>query len=258
MNKRVLTLTGFEFIAKAFKASYTNIAKRLNITTSSVADWASGRRSIPKDKLALLSKLFGIEEKYFKSKELSEVEKIKIEINYLERTSKRDSFILEDTITDDEGNELEVYKWHNPYEGDLRYKYEELAYEELLVRLNRVLNHDLYLDMQVHRARNHYHILSGIADLLDQDDGKEEFYGYEDITVDELQRRKKIAKKVEALRSMVHFLNGGKLLAFGKVDEFDNELFNLLRKYEVIDTAVPDLKVESDVFDQVDAAYSKE
>ncbi|WP_127490462.1 helix-turn-helix domain-containing protein [Paenibacillus ehimensis] len=59
-------MTGFEFIAKVFKASYTDIAKRLDLTTSTVADWASGRRPIPKDKLPLVSKLFRIDEEYFR------------------------------------------------------------------------------------------------------------------------------------------------------------------------------------------------
>ncbi|NQX64616.1 helix-turn-helix domain-containing protein [Paenibacillus alba] len=62
-------MTGFEFIAKAFKVSYTDIAKRLNMTPSAIADWASGRRPIPNDKLPLVSKLFRIDEEYFKKKE---------------------------------------------------------------------------------------------------------------------------------------------------------------------------------------------
>lgn len=246
-------MTGFEFIAKAFKASYTDIAKRLDLTTSTVADWASGRRPIPKGKLSLVSKLFKVDEEFFKKKELSEVEKIKIEINYLERASKRDSFHLEDIIRDDEGNDIEVYQWYNPHEGDLRYKYEELAYEELTVRLNRILNNDFNVDMQFHRARNHYHVFRDIADLLDQDEGKKEIEEYEEITEDEFLRRKKIAKKVNALSTMLKFLNGGKLVAFGKIDAFEKELFEILQKYEVIDTKQSYIEEEEDIFDQVDS-----
>ena len=247
-------MTGFEFIAKAFKASYTDIAKRLDLTTSTVADWASGRRPIPKNKLTLVSQLFKVDEEFFKKKELSGVEKIKIEINYLERASKRDSFQYEDTIRDDEGNNIEVYQWHNPHEGDLRYKYEELAYEELSVRLNRILNYDFGLDMQFHRAKNHYHIFSKITDLLDQDEGKEEIEEYEEITEDEALRRKKITKKVNALSIMLNFLNGGNLLAFGKIDAFDKELFEMLQKYGIIDTKHQDVEEKEDIFDQVDPA----
>lgn len=248
-------MTGFEFIAKAFKASYTDIAKRLDLTTSTVADWASGRRPIPKDKLSLVSKLFKVDEEFFKKKELSEVEKIKIEINYLERASKRDSFHLEETIRNEEGNNIEVYTWHNPHEGDLRYKYEELAYEELSLRLNKILNYDFQLDMQFHRARNHYNIFREIADLLDQDEGKEEIEEYEEITEDEALRRKKITKKVNALSTTLKFLNGGKLVAFGKIDAFEKELFEMLQKYEVIDTKHRNTEDKKDIFDQVDPSF---
>jgi transcriptional regulator with XRE-family HTH domain len=247
-------MTGFEFIAKAFKASYTDIAKRLELTTSTVADWASGRRPIPKDKLSLVSKLFKVDEEFFKKKELSEVEKLKIEINYLERASKRDSYHLEETIPDDEGTMIEVYRWHNPHEGDLRYKYEELAYEELSVRLSRILNYDLHLDMQFHRATNHYLVFREIADLLEQDEGKEEIEEYEDISEDEALRRKKMAKKVNALSIMLKFLNGGKLLAFGKIDAFEKELFEMLQRYGIIDTKHQHIKEIEDIFHQVDPA----
>jgi transcriptional regulator with XRE-family HTH domain len=250
-------MTGFEFIAKAFKASYTDIAKRLNITTSTVADWASGRRPIPRDKLPLVSKLFRIDEEYFKKKELSEVEKIYIEINYLERASKRDSFQLEDTIIDD-GKEIEVYSWYNPHEGDLRYKYEELAYEELYVRLKQILNYDFHLDIQFHRTKNHFQVVTQLVDLLEKDEGKQGIERYEDITEEELLSRKKISRRVDTLSTMLQFLNGGKLLAFGKIDEFDNELFNLLRKYGVINTEVPDIEEKEDIFDLVDPKYRME
>jgi transcriptional regulator with XRE-family HTH domain len=247
-------MNGFEFITKQFKVSYTDVAKKLNLATSTVADWGSGRRPIPKDKLVIVAKLFKIDQEYFKKKELTEVEKIKIEINHLERASKRDSFHLEDTITDDDdGSEIEVYKWHNPHEGDLRYKYEELAYVELSVKLNQILNHDFHLDMQFHRAKNHYHVFKKIAELLDQDEGKEEVEEYEVISEEETQRRKKVSKKVNALRVMLDFLNGGKLLGFGKIDPFDKELFELLRKYEVIDTKSRRVEEKEDIFDIVDS-----
>lgn len=248
-------MTGFEFIAKAFKASYTDIAKRLDLTTSTVADWASGRRPIPKDKLPFVSKLFRIDEEYFQKKELTEVEKIKIEINYLERASKRDTHEVEHTITDDDGNVHEAYFWYNPHEGELRYKYEELACEELVLKLKGILIHDFYLDMQYYRTTNHFEIVRKLADLLDQDEGEEGIEEYEEITEEEALRQKKVSIKVDALRSMLHFLNGGELLDFGNIDPFDQELFDLLRKYGVIDTEPPKVEELDDPFDQVDPKY---
>ncbi|MDO3682134.1 helix-turn-helix domain-containing protein [Paenibacillus ehimensis] len=248
-------MTGFEFIAKAFKASYTDIAKRLDLTTSTVADWASGRRPIPKDKLPLVSKLFRIDEEYFQKKELTEVEKIKIEINYLERASKRDTHEVEHTITDDDGNVHEAYFWHNPHEGELRYKYEELACEELVLKLRRILNYDFHLDMEYTRANDHFKVVKQLADLLAQDEGKEGNEEYEEITEEEVQRRRNVSIKVDALRSMLHFLNGGKLLGFGKIDLFEQELFDLLRKYDVIDTEPPKDKRSYEPFDQVSSKH---
>lgn len=232
-------MTGFAFIASVFKASYTDIAKKLGLTTSTVADWASGRRPIPSDKLDVLTKLFRIDQEFFCKKELTEVEKIKIEINYLERVSKRDSFELEETITDDDGIQHQVYTWHNPYEGDLRYKYQELACEELLQRISGILYLDEYLELQTYRSKNHYHLLRYTADLLEQDgtvEGNEEF---EEVTDEEVERQKKISKKVNALGIMLQFLNGGNLLAFGQNDTFSEALFYLLREHEIIDTEPP-------------------
>lgn len=248
-------MNGFEFIAKAFKASYTDIAKRLNLTTSTVADWASGRRPIPKDKLPLVSQLFKIDEEYFTKKELTQVEKIKIEINYLERASKRNSEPIPDTITDDDGNRIEVYRWFDPHEVDLRYKYEELAYERLLERVKKILYHDLYLDMQYYRSRNHFHVVRQLADLLEQDEGKEENEEYEVLSEEEAIRWKKVAVRVDALNSMLKFLNGGKLLAIGEDDPFENELFHLLRKYEVIDSEEQKVEKKEEPFDLVDPKY---
>lgn len=251
-------MTGFEFIAKAFKASYTDIAKKLNLTTSTVADWASGRRPIPKDKLPLVSRLFKIDEEYFKKKELTQIEKIKIEINYLERASKRDSEQVPDTIIDDDGNQIEVYSWFNPHEVDLRYKYEELEYEKLYERLRKILDHDFHLEIQFYRSKNHFHVVRQLADLLEQDEGKEEIEEHEEITEEEAMRRKKVSVKVDALSSMLKLLNSGKLLAFGEDDPFEKELFNLLCKYEVIDTEEHVVDKKEEPFDLVDPKHRVE
>lgn len=250
-------MTGFEFIAKAFRASYTDIAKRLNLTTSTVADWASGRRPIPKDKLPLVTKLFRIDEEYFKKKELTEVEKTKIEINYLERASKRDSHQIPDTIRDEEGNEHEVYSWYNPHAGELRYKYEELAYEELTLRLKQILNHDFNMEMEYHRTQNHFHVVRMLADLLGQDDSTDGMEEFEDISEEEIQRRKKVSKKVYVISRMLYFLNGGELLAFGNIDELDKEIFHFLHKLEMVDTEFPDIEKCDEPFDHVDPKYKR-
>jgi transcriptional regulator with XRE-family HTH domain len=246
-------MTGIAFIANVFKASYTDIAKKLGLTTSTVADWASGRRPIPSEKLSLLSKLFRIDEEYFRKKELSDVEKIKVEINYLERIAKRDSFTLEETVTDFEGVEHQVYTWHNPYDGDLRFKYEALAREELLQRIRGILHHDEYYELVTYRSKNHYHIYRQTSDLLELDGGELD----EEISKEETEERKKVSLKENALGSMLQFLNGGHLLDFGENDAFHEALFHLLREHQIID-AEPPIKIErEEIFDQVDPKYKK-
>ncbi|NQX64615.1 hypothetical protein HQN90_00605 [Paenibacillus alba] len=190
---------------------------------------------------------------------MTHVEKIKIEINYLERASKRDSHQVPDTITDDDGNQHEVYFWYNLYEGELRYKYEELAYEELALRLKQILNHDFAMDMEYHRTRNHFHVVRELTELLDKDNGTVGILELEDISKEEVQRRKNVSERVDSISRMLYFLNGGKLHAFGKIDEFDQELFMLLRKFKIIDTEPPKkLKEFDDPFDHVDAKYKYE
>ena len=111
------------------------------------------------------------------------------------------------------------------------------------------------LDMEYTRANDHFKVVKQLADLLAQDEGKEGIEEYEEITEEEVQRRRNVSIKVDALRSMLHFLNGDKLLAFGKIDPFEQELFDLLRKYDVIDTEPPKDKRSHDPFDQVSSKH---
>src|SRR5690606_14728898 len=124
----------------------------------------------------------------------------------LERASKRDSEPIPDTIIDDDGNRIEVYSWFNPHDVDLRYKYEELEYEKLYERLRRILDYDLRLEFQFYRSRNHFHVVRHLANLLEQDEGKEEIEEYEALSEEEAMRWKKVAVRVDALNSMLKFL----------------------------------------------------
>lgn len=233
-------MTGIAFIAKVFNASYTDIAKKLGLTTSTVADWASGRRPIPADKRAMLTKLFRIDEEFFTKKELTEVEKIKIEIDYLERVSKRDSFEIEQTILDDRGNEHQTYSWHNPYEGDLRYKYHQLACEELFQKVRGILNQDEEEWLTHPRTSLHFQLLERVTRLLNQDRIHHEIQ--EEVNDKAAERRKRISLKVDALDIMADLLSGGQLLAFGEENEFKKRLFALLGEFGIISPEPANLK----------------
>jgi transcriptional regulator with XRE-family HTH domain len=225
-------MTGVAFIAKVFNASYTDIAKRLGLTTSTVADWASGRRPVPADKRVMLTKLFRIDEEYFTKKELTEVEKIRIEIDYLQRVSKRDSFELEQTFKDDQGMEHQAYCWYNPYEGDLRFKYHQLECEELFQKIKSII-HQKEDEWQInHRSNLHLQLLRRVARLLEQDRTHDD--EQKKATKETAKQRMEISQRVEALEIMVDFVSGGQPLAFGEENEFKKRLFALLLEFEII------------------------
>ncbi|MGF9912692.1 hypothetical protein ABEX47_17865 [Paenibacillus ehimensis] len=87
---------------KVYNGTYKKLAEKLDIAPPTIMAWLSKKRPIPKAKLEALSELFHIEEELF-TKELNEVEKIQIQLEYLRRLSKRDSFEVPDFFTDDDG-----------------------------------------------------------------------------------------------------------------------------------------------------------
>ncbi|WP_338552532.1 helix-turn-helix transcriptional regulator [Paenibacillus sp. KS-LC4] len=58
-------MIGLEYIVRLYNGTYKKLAEKLGITPSTVTDWLSKRRPIPKAKLEALSKLFHLETEYF-------------------------------------------------------------------------------------------------------------------------------------------------------------------------------------------------
>lgn len=95
----VLNIIGLEYIVKLYNGTYKELAEKLEITPSTVTDQLSKRRPIPNSKLEALSRLFKLEVEYFQ-KELTKIEEIELQLEYLNRVSKKDSFEIPDYFTD--------------------------------------------------------------------------------------------------------------------------------------------------------------
>ncbi|MBE3650483.1 helix-turn-helix domain-containing protein [Paenibacillus polymyxa] len=216
---------GLEYITKIFGGSYTDVAKRLNITPQTVSDWIRGKRKIPPTKIEDLAELFKLDKQLFQ-KELTEVDKIEIELNYLNRLSKRDSMMVPDEIVDDEGIQHEIMVMFDPHEHEIRAKHEELALQKLLLRLKGVLYNESFLsDFSLD---HHFNLLKEVCNFLEEDN-------YFQVTDRGIETEGN-SSQVTAIQTLVYILNNENKLAFGYREEnaFALELEALLHKYKLL------------------------
>lgn len=216
---------GLEYITKIFGGSYTDVAKRLNITPQTVSDWIRGKRKIPPAKIEDLAELFKLDKQLFQ-KELTEVDKIEIELNYLNRLSKRDSIMVPDEMVDDEGIQHELMVLFDPHEHEIRAKHEELALQKLLLRLKGVLYNESFLsDFSLD---HHFNLLKGVCNFLEEDN----YFQVTDRGI-EIEGN---SSQVTAVQSLIYILNNENKLAFGHREENDFilELEELLHKHKLL------------------------
>ncbi|WP_433752317.1 helix-turn-helix domain-containing protein [Paenibacillus amylolyticus] len=218
-------MIGLEFIVKVYNGTYKKLAEKLGIASPTIMGWLSKKRPIPQSKLEALSKMFGIDEVYFQ-KELSEVEKIQIEINYLNRLSKRDSVQVPIQIIDEEGIKHEVFEMFDPHEQVIRAMHEELAIQKLILRLRGVLyNESMTSEFTL---TSHFNLVSSLCDFLEKD-----IY-YENtnngITVEDN------SAEVKAIETLLYIFENKNRLAFGIPSEnsFTLELEELLYKHKLL------------------------
>ena len=93
-------MIGLEFIVETFRVKYKDLAEEIDISPKTINDWIKGRRNIPEYRLKQLVDFFELDQELF-TKELTHIEKLKIEITYYSRTDK--SVEYEDTFEDDNG-----------------------------------------------------------------------------------------------------------------------------------------------------------
>jgi transcriptional regulator with XRE-family HTH domain len=94
---------GLVDIVRIFGMPYKNLAEKIKVSPKTVNDWVKERKTIPKKRLDQLSEIFGIENKEYFQKKLTEKEKNEILLLYLQRN---DTIIeYEDVYVDDKGKE---------------------------------------------------------------------------------------------------------------------------------------------------------
>jgi len=218
-------MIGLEFIVKLYNGTYKKLAEKLEITPSTVTDWLSKRRPIPKAKLEALSKLFKLEVDYFQ-RELTKIEEIELRLDYLSRVSKRDSFDIPDFFPDTDGKEYEYSRTIDPYEEERRMLHDELRMERVLLMLQGALYHEHYSDDRGSKAQE---ILERTSNLLNE--------SVPDELSDDQQMQWEIkhGKRIEAMRSMMYFIGITGFDVWNEEEEnFHNELYRLLKKYDLL------------------------
>ncbi|MEC0226228.1 helix-turn-helix domain-containing protein [Paenibacillus alba] len=240
-------MIGLEHIAKVFKCSYSEIGRKIGVTPATVSDWISTRRPITKQNLEKLSDLFKLDERYF-SEEINDVDKIEIEIIYLNRLSKKESYQDSYMDSDEEGKEYKAVIWVDPYENELRMKHEELAIEKLVKKMKGILMDESFTSQ--FREDTHFHLLTNISSLIELDAYSEDVYGQRVPSA--------VDSKVDALIRMVSLLvYDQNVYGFnGETEGFSYELSSLLQKYNIIPHIEED--ETEDIFNQVDPKYSVE
>ena len=132
-------MIGLEFIVKTFDVKFRRVAEHLGISPTTIADWVKGRRKIPIDRRKQLTEYFGLEEEYFQ-KELSRLEEIEIQKEYVFRKSKEVEF--KETGLDDNGEEYSCVTRVNDSEGLLQLYSHEQERLRLLDVIDKVVHAD--------------------------------------------------------------------------------------------------------------------
>jgi len=88
-------MKGLGYIRQNTKLTLEDVATQLGVSKQFVSDWETGRKNIPAKHLPKLQEIFGVPEQYYQ-KELSEIDKLRIENYHFERAIEDSSFVDED------------------------------------------------------------------------------------------------------------------------------------------------------------------
>jgi len=222
-------MIGLQYIVKVYNGTYKKLAEKLDIAPPTIMAWLSKKRPIPKTKLEALSALFKIEEEFF-TKELNEVEKIQIQLEYLRRLSNQDSYEMPDFFTDNDGARQEYLRWVDPYEDERRMLEHELQIETVILNLRSTLYTELY-------ERNDY---SGKHRILETVERLSElFHETMPSDLEEAEQAKwtvQREKRMSALQWLVYYLVVPQL-GFGQFqrghDAIDDDIYDLIAKHDL-------------------------
>lgn len=133
-------MIGLEEILKVNGISVADLAKDLGIARGNIYNWLNSKRKIPQATLEKLSERFNVPKEYF-SKELTEVERLKVKSNMIGNLINETTNEYEDIVINQRGEEEKVIMEHIDYslvdaKNKMEEEIEELETSEKII--NRV------------------------------------------------------------------------------------------------------------------------
>ena len=130
-------MIGLEYILNVYGIMQKDLAEELGIKRQNITSWISKKQNISKKYLPVLSEKFNLPMEYFQ-KEITEMDKIIIEKNFLKKHIETSMVVYEDAIWDEETNSYQkIESKHYDIEAIDRYNLIEKEEQEFKL-LNKI------------------------------------------------------------------------------------------------------------------------
>jgi len=231
LSMAVVAMIGLEYISKVFRVEYKVIAVKIGVSQPTIQDWLKDRRRIPKQRLEALSALFRLEGELFQ-KELTELEKLNIELDYIRRRSRKDAYDIEYESTDDDGKHILIKESINPHEDEWKLKQNEIELETMIQRLKGIIDPVYEKSPLPFESNRNIETLKRLLDIWEDIDCPDTLSEKAREVWDEQTNR-----RLEAIRSTMYFLGPYKLdwepwmLQEGSLE---SDLFHVFSKHQSI------------------------
>jgi transcriptional regulator with XRE-family HTH domain len=136
----VVEMIGLQFIAETFHMEYKSIAEQIGVSKQTFQDWLKERRKIPQQRLEQLSAMFGIMDKELFQKELSDSERLEIQMLYFQKTDKH--YEVEMPVIDHYGNEYTNTHSHSQNKDIIEFLQEKSEEARLVESVERIISTD--------------------------------------------------------------------------------------------------------------------
>ena len=179
-------MNNLDNIREIFNLTLEDVANMLNIKKQSVSEWSKNNK-IPEKRIKELSELLNIPEEYF-NKEISEVDKIKLQNIKLEQDIKNSIFEYEREIYDNETDETITTISDIAYNKDL----------ERLYEINNIKINKLNLLKKIDTIISKYNNEEGNELILDK--------SYEEVFIDIFNRLANVVDAQEQDFSILYYI----------------------------------------------------
>jgi transcriptional regulator with XRE-family HTH domain len=179
-------MNNLDNIREIFNLTLEDVANMLNIKKQSVSEWSKNNK-IPEKRIKELSELLNIPEEYF-NKEISEVDKIKLQNIKLEQDIKNSIFEYEREIYDNETDETITTISDIAYNKDL----------ERLYEINNIKINKLNLLKKIDTIISKYNNEEGNELILDK--------SYEEVFIDIFNRLANVVDSQEQDFSILYYI----------------------------------------------------